>query len=324
MSKPDPTTTSTADAKRSRLFLICIPRSGSTSLLKCLSFIDGLEAWFEPYVIARIALQLYKADKGKELPTDWKEEYRAEFDHAAQIIHEINNLPLVEGQKYSFSDLKKCLDNLESSKVVVKDMGGSFCGHRKRYLPSRDSGFRYVFIIRDPQLAISSYRRATLQTSLTLPGHNVGKTEENFDLLVDDPYYSSSGGNYFNIHAAWKYVRENLDPDPLIVDCEDLMANPKPYLQKICEVGGFKFQDELLRWDASTDIIKTWKNPGGVPKMLSTGLRYFHRTAINSSCFHFSKKEKPPLSSATKDIQRAVADGIEYYNEMYEVRFKPL
>ncbi|XP_041461296.1 uncharacterized protein LOC121412573 [Lytechinus variegatus] len=312
-----------ADAKRSRLFFICIPRSGSTSILKCLSFIDGLEAWFEPYVIAKIAIREYKAHAGKDLPTDWKEENRAEFDHAAQLIHNMNKLPLVEGKDFAFSEVKRRLENLESAQVVVKDMGGSFFGSRKQYLPSRESGYKYVFIIRDPQLAMSSYRRATIQTSCTMPGYTAGKTEEDFDLRVDDPYYYAAGGNYFNIHAAWKYVRENFDPDPLIVDCEDLMANPKPYLQKICEVGGLEFHDGLLNWDTSTDIIKTWKNPGGVPKMLATGLGYFHRTAINSSCFQFSKKEKPPLSSATKDIQRAVADGTEYYNEMYELRFKP-
>lgn len=222
-----------------------------------------------------------------------------------------------------FSEVKRSIDNLDSPQVVVKDMGSSFSGPRKRYLPSRDSGFKYVFIIRDPQLAMSSYRRASLQTSLTMPGYTTGKPEEDFDLRVDDPYYYSSGGHYYNLHAAWKHVRENLDPDPLIVDCEDFMADPKPFLQKICQVGGLEFHDGLLKWDASTDIIKTWKNPGGIPKMLGNSLGYFHQTAIKSSCFHFSKKEKPPLSSTTKDIQRAVADGTEYYNEMYELRYNP-
>lgn len=222
---------------------------------------------------------------------------------------------------YRFSEVKQSMDNITSHIAIIKDMGNSF-HDRLHYLPSADSDFKYVFIIRDPQLAMSSYRKASFGTAVSL-GLCDAKPVDDFDLHVDDPYYYSPGGNFKNAYLTWRHVQDNLDPDPLIVDCEDFMANPKPFLQKICQVGGLEFHDGLLKWDASTDIIKTWKNPGGIPKMLGNSLGYFHQTAIKSSCFHFSKKEKPPLSSTTKDIQRAVADGTEYYNEMYELRYNP-
>ena len=89
------------DSKRSRLFLMCTSRSGSTSLLKCLSFVDGAELWFEPFVIARIARKKYKMRTGKELPTDWDEDHAADFKKASVLVQDVNKLPLIEGRNYA-------------------------------------------------------------------------------------------------------------------------------------------------------------------------------------------------------------------------------
>ena len=35
--------------KRSRIILWCVPHTTSTAFLKCLSAIEGIEIWFEPY-----------------------------------------------------------------------------------------------------------------------------------------------------------------------------------------------------------------------------------------------------------------------------------
>ena len=80
---------------------MCVPRSCSTALLKCLSFAEGVEAWFEPYVTALIARREYSLHTGKDLPTDWAEEHDAEFELAGEFVRSVNKLPKVPGRTYA-------------------------------------------------------------------------------------------------------------------------------------------------------------------------------------------------------------------------------
>ena len=54
-----------------RTFLWCVPRSSSTALMKCLSFVDDLEAWFEPYLFAHVAARHYKRTTNSDLPREY-------------------------------------------------------------------------------------------------------------------------------------------------------------------------------------------------------------------------------------------------------------
>ena len=38
------------DDVKTRTFLWCVPRSGSTALTKCLTAIEGMNVWFEPFI----------------------------------------------------------------------------------------------------------------------------------------------------------------------------------------------------------------------------------------------------------------------------------
>ena len=56
----------------SRTFLWCIPRVMSTALCKCLSFIDGMEVWFEPYLYAYGLAHEYKQKTNSVLPVEYE------------------------------------------------------------------------------------------------------------------------------------------------------------------------------------------------------------------------------------------------------------
>lgn len=45
----------------SRVLMWCVPRSGSTVLTKCMSFVDGADVWLEPYVMSTTAASMYHA-----------------------------------------------------------------------------------------------------------------------------------------------------------------------------------------------------------------------------------------------------------------------
>ncbi|XP_071489652.1 uncharacterized protein [Diadema antillarum] len=317
MSAPDDTSD-----KRARLYFICIPRSGSTSILKCLSFFDESEVWFEPFVVCRIVMREYGWTTGKSLPTDWDEALSDEFDRAAAAMQTTNQLPPSSGKRFAFSEVKRAIDDSSKKVVIVKDMSTSFY-KRLQYLPSRESGFKFVFIIRDPYRAISSFRKASIGAWRKL-GKFHGE-DKDFDLQVDDPYYASQRTCYEKLHTVWQHVRKELDPNPLVIDTEDFLASPEPFLQKICAEAGLPYHEGLLRWDASTDPIMKWKNPGGVTQMMDNSLSDFHGTAITSSCFipRSSSRPRPERSSLTEDVLSAVDRGMKFYEEVYRSRFTP-
>ena len=56
----------------SRVIIWCVPRSISTALTKCLSFIDGMQVWFAPYVYCRVARLNLKQQLGLDLPYEYQ------------------------------------------------------------------------------------------------------------------------------------------------------------------------------------------------------------------------------------------------------------
>ena len=55
-----------------RVILWCVPRTISTALTKCLSHIDGMETWFEPFYFSYFAKARYDADCEDDLPMEYE------------------------------------------------------------------------------------------------------------------------------------------------------------------------------------------------------------------------------------------------------------
>ena len=73
---------------RSRTIMWCVPRSGSTALTKCLSFIDGIEVWMEPYAYCRNATVVARERINLELPRAYEGNEEA-FRKVADLFDEI-------------------------------------------------------------------------------------------------------------------------------------------------------------------------------------------------------------------------------------------
>ena len=64
-----------------RVMIWCAPRTMSTALLKCLSFYDGVETWFEPYHYSTKARDWYLDHHKSHLPfTTYPSEYAGNED----------------------------------------------------------------------------------------------------------------------------------------------------------------------------------------------------------------------------------------------------
>ena len=56
----------------SRTILWCVPRSISTAFCKCVSFIEDIEVWFEPYCYSYLANVEYKLHTDVSLPMEYE------------------------------------------------------------------------------------------------------------------------------------------------------------------------------------------------------------------------------------------------------------
>ena len=77
-----------SSGERSRTIMWCVPRSGSTALTKCLSFIDGIEVWFEPYAFCRLASDLARERINLEMPRAYEGNEEA-FQKVADVFDEV-------------------------------------------------------------------------------------------------------------------------------------------------------------------------------------------------------------------------------------------
>ena len=144
---------------------------------------------------------------------------------------------------------------------------------------------------------------------------------DNFDLEKDDPL-KTSGLMYKEIYDLWQFVREHVQPDPIIIDGDELLSKPDEILPKYCRAIGIPYNESLLHWDSSPEVTKMWKTPVGPDDDLQTTFMSFFQTSMNSSKF-FPPSNMPALDEVTPDVIRCTNKVMGYYTEMFEARLKP-
>lgn len=122
-------------------------------------------------------------------------------------------------------------------------------------------------------------------------------------------------------HDLWKYVKENIDPNPVVIDADDLQTFPEQILRKYCEAVNIPFKTKYLQWEESDQSIKYFN--GCLVQMVLGKRLHFYETAFTSSHFKPIKSSKPNFEDLTPDCQRYVMENQEGYKEMFESRIKP-
>ena len=162
----------------------------------------------------------------------------------------------------------------------------------------------------------TSYRKAKYEQHTTNANHSGEVLEESkFDL--EKHTVSPKSFHYFKyMHELWGLVRDNIDPNPIVINSQDLLDDPKRVLSRFCELTGLPYKDSLLHWEASTDVVKSWKAAGDT--LVQRTMMFYHR-AITSSEF-MPSKEAAPRGQLTEDVIRLADASFPYYNEMNQHR----
>eukprot|EP00057_Strongylocentrotus_purpuratus_P013982 XP_011668456.1 PREDICTED: uncharacterized protein LOC105440231 [Strongylocentrotus purpuratus] len=295
-----------------RTILWCVPRSVSTALARCLSAIGDNQIWFEPFCYCYLAKVEFERITGRKLPKDIRGNEQT-FLEASSILQKLTASNF-KPDFISYPSIKRKLEEADSPHVFVKEISNGYVDEL-RFLPR---GYRHAFLIRHPLRTISSFRTSVFHNLLDqgkLDGEAANETT--FDIVKHNPYYAS-GFHFKEVHTIWKFVRENMDRSPIVIDGDDLLANPADLLPKICRVVGLPYDERLLTFDPSIESLNSWVT--GADDMLMNIVN-FYNTAMTTTHF-IPAKEMPRRDQLTPDVIRCVDEAMSYYTEMYETRIK--
>ncbi|PIK56179.1 hypothetical protein BSL78_06917 [Apostichopus japonicus] len=135
------------DKRQTRVFLWAWPRSISTAVEKCLSFVEGVQTWHEPYTVPNIFELLDKADKGKESSevTAMMTQYKEMLLNAGKEPNEFSNSRFMPISKFNYPFVKDQLEQEEPGKqyIFIKDMAAAILNHMDA-LPDGKSPFLFL------------------------------------------------------------------------------------------------------------------------------------------------------------------------------------
>nr|XP_054773073.1 uncharacterized protein LOC129281156 [Lytechinus pictus] len=308
-----------------RVILWTFPRTRSTALTKCLSQIEGVEIWFEPYCFCSMAATEYRRVHGRELPTSYRGN-ETMFAEAARLVSKVALMPpgVLDPERLAYEGVKERLERSMSRYVIVKDMAFALSDEKyRRFLPD---GFAHAFLIRDPIAAIASYRRASYSSFKSAGYLDEDATNESKFDVERDNFLMNAGLFHKELCDLWNYLMQSSKthsvPDEessgphnqsVVIDSDDLLTKPDEVLPKFCEALGLPYDQSFLRWDPSADVAFSWKAAGDE---LLRGNVHFYETAMASSCF-MPAKERERVRNLTKDVLRLAEQARPFYDQMY-------
>ena len=139
--------------------------------------------------------------------------------------------------------------------------------------------------------------------------------------ISDLPDTLNPKGHYFKEqYDLYQHVKEHYEPNPMIIDTDDLLADPGGVLKAYCKSLGIPYSDDLLEWNSGRECMdQLWMvSKEGI---MTQNKGNPHRETFESTCFR-KPKECPQRSELSDDVLYYSDRCMEYYKEMYANRLK--
>ena len=286
-----------------RVFLWGVSRSMSTALLKCLSYVDGIQIVNQPYATAHFN----GSDRVRPAPDPDDKLLNKFLAQSDEFTEEAERAPGNWLPPSSMS-LQKIRDDLLESSYPDKKV--LFCRDQAPYLDGRydmlPRGFKYSFLIRHPHKVFRSWRK-----------YLTAIVGEFSDMRTLPPIVFPQGRGFKELFELVQYVKENIDPHPIILDADDLLQDPAGILSTYCARMGMPYSSKLLSWEAGAEITNTWIECKTV-SLANTSQEYY-KGALESQ--RFGKPTPiPDPASLPEDVRACAEISMEYYQYLYSER----
>lgn len=272
-----------------------------------MSFVDGAEIWFEPYTMSFYQKFYWSQIKEITAMADIMEKAKAQVHDSSSGPDFGNQRPL---STFSYESTKDLLEgnpqNPDAKFIFVKDMAYAIHGMYD-FLPQKVP-CKYAFLIRHPYRFVPSY--LNMMEPFKSEQKQGDQKHDDFDPLLQ--------GGRDQILALWKHVRENIDPDPIVIDADEMLMKPGEILPKFFDRLGIPWKDSYLNWNEDTANVKSWINA----TEFSFFAKNIHVRAMASSHFVFDEKPLPDINDMNPDAIRLVNMFMPGYEEMYKHALK--
>ena len=158
-----------------------------------------------------------------------------------------------------------------------------------------------------------------------LTAKSLSMTEEqtaNFTLdltHLHDSYFPPKY-DFGEIYDLVHYLKDHGEPNPVIIDADDLQTNPESILRKFCAEMGIPFKESLLKWKSGDAALKTWITSR---LAIATVADSYYQALLKTSYFLPLSGPPPKYEDLPKDVQQLVDLTKGWYEELYEMRLKP-
>ena len=201
--------------------------------------------------------------------------------------------------------------------VFVKDFGASIVSEFETRHDKIPMGFRHTFLIRNPRKVMMSLGKVFIKQLQEGRAYNQKLFLENIR-----PFQ--------HLNDMWKHVKsQGWESNPVIIDADEMLENPKEILETYCKKVGIPFTDDLLTWEAGDDVMT---NKWMVPKQTILTFRAagFHESTFASTGFtkpaispgevNMEKITKQIPPNIIEDLKEVMERELPYYEEMYAQR----
>ena len=180
-------------SQHQRVVLWALPRSGSTVFERSIRELEKVKVLYEPHQNA-----FYYGPDRLYPHTFYYEDGRPRVEPAATF----------EATRKKIISLGEECEKGDYQHLFIKDFPYYIAGRYSEYVQEGLAQFKHTFMIRHPLTVGLSWHRAILEC----PG---GWTFEPQELGVKELY------------TMYETVRSTIDPDPLVIDAEDLFSCPR-------------------------------------------------------------------------------------------------
>ena len=185
------------------------------------------------------------------------------------------------------------LQSYPGYKAIFFKNHGFYVNHNcKHYTTGKFSNFKHTFLIRNPHKSIPSLFKACKESGL-----------------------NDNNNGFRELYEMYETVRLNVDPHPLVIDADNLLADPKGIMQQYCEATGLTFNEKMLNWIPG--IIDDW--------IFHEQYERWVGAAMKSSGFlkpdHIDEKSlEAKVAALPQEIRDVIDKALPFYEALYKVR----
>ena len=181
--------------------------------------------------------------------------------------------------------------------VFAKDMAYYIDGKFEELFRRGLDRFTHTFIIRRPERAVYS---------LFKTGEGSGDEWVGFD---------PKEAGFREMHNLYTFVQEKLGYAPVVVDADDLLADPEGMMKAYCSAVGIPYEENMTKWEPGP--ISDWEGRGW-------GMDWYEQLLQSSGIIRRTKKSTVDLpQDLPREVSQCIAESKPFYEALYSVRLLP-